>query len=116
MKQLVKLLTLLVVITLVLVACGGGEATPVAEEPEPTEEPAAAEPTEEPVAEEPATEEPALEKGDVIFFSTQFVPIEEQEKFRAILADGGFDFTGSEEGCRLFSIFSLRGRNVSGRP
>lgn len=70
------------------------------EEPaeEPTEEPAE-EPTEEP-AEEPteeAAEEPAP-TGDVVFFSTQFVPVEEQERFRAILAPGGFDVTGTEEG------------------
>ena len=36
--------------------------------------------------------------GSLVFFSTQFVPVEEAEKFRAILQDGGFDFTGSEEG------------------
>jgi multiple sugar transport system substrate-binding protein len=39
--------------------------------------------------------------GSLVFFSTQFVPVEEAEKFRAILADGGFDFTGSEEGLLL---------------
>lgn len=32
------------------------------------------------------------------FFSTQFVPVEEQEKFRTILQKAGFDVTGSEEG------------------
>src|SRR5688500_5560585 len=37
--------------------------------------------------------------GDVSFFSTQFNIVEEGEKFRAILAEGGnYDFTGSEEG------------------
>ena len=36
--------------------------------------------------------------GSIVFFSTQFVPVEEAAKFRAILKDGGFDFTGSEEG------------------
>jgi multiple sugar transport system substrate-binding protein len=36
--------------------------------------------------------------SSLVFFSTQFVPVEEQEKFRAILKDAGFDFTGSEEG------------------
>jgi multiple sugar transport system substrate-binding protein len=64
---------------------------------EPTEEP-----TEEPMAEEEATEEPMEEEematGDVTFFSTQFVPVEEQETFRSILAQGGYDFTASEEG------------------
>lgn len=72
---------------------------------EPTEEPME-EPTEEPVVEEEevSEEEPAEEPteevamGDVTFFSTQFSPVEEQEKFRAILQEGGYDFTVSEEG------------------
>jgi multiple sugar transport system substrate-binding protein len=91
-----------------------------AEEPveEPTEEPVE-EPTEAPAEEateapaEEATEAPAEEAteapteeaaeepaaaGDVTFFSTQFVPVEEQEKFRAILQEGGYDVTASEEG------------------
>ena len=38
------------------------------------------------------------EPVDVTFFSTQFVPVEEQEKFRTILQKAGFDVTGSEEG------------------
>jgi multiple sugar transport system substrate-binding protein len=75
-----------------------------APEPEPTpeEEPTPeAEPTPEPEAtpEEEATPEPeAPTAGDVTFFSTQFVPVEEQEIFRSILQEGGFDVTGSEEG------------------
>jgi multiple sugar transport system substrate-binding protein len=36
--------------------------------------------------------------GDLAFFSTQFVPIEEQEVFRSILEGGGFDVTGTDEG------------------
>lgn len=40
----------------------------------------------------------AEEAGPVAFFSTQFVPIEEQELFRGILEGGGFDVTGIEEG------------------
>ncbi|MGB0386851.1 MAG: extracellular solute-binding protein, partial [Ardenticatenaceae bacterium] len=35
---------------------------------------------------------------DVGFFSTQFSPIEEQEKFRAILGEGGLDFSAAEVG------------------
>jgi multiple sugar transport system substrate-binding protein len=34
----------------------------------------------------------------VVFFSTQFNTVEEAEKFRNILAEQGYDFTGSEEG------------------
>ena len=44
--------------------------------------------------------------SDAIFFSTQFVPVEEQEKFRSILQSGGFDFTGSEEGPLLDIILA----------
>ncbi|MEZ4605947.1 MAG: hypothetical protein R2865_03850 [Deinococcales bacterium] len=45
------------------------------------------------------------------FFSTQFSPVEEQAKFREILAAGGFDFASSEEGpCSTRS--SLRKRRV----
>jgi multiple sugar transport system substrate-binding protein len=77
---------------------------PAATEPaaEPTE-PAATEPPAEPT--EPAATEPPAEEtetaapaGEVTFFSTQFNIVEEAEKFRAILQEGGFDFTGIEEG------------------
>ncbi len=57
---------LVVGLSLVAAACGGGDdaAEPAAEEPAaeaPAEEPAAEEPAEEPATEEPATEEPAME-------------------------------------------------------
>jgi multiple sugar transport system substrate-binding protein len=51
-----------------------------------------------PPAEEEAMEEEEVAMSDVVFFSTQFVPVEEQEKFRAILQEGGFDVVGSEDG------------------
>lgn len=114
-----KLLALLLVAVLLLVACGG-DATPeptqavsptepAVEEPteemeEPTEEAEPTEEMEEPTEEAEPTEEmeePTEEAGaggDVVFFSTQFVPVEEQETFRAILQEGGYDFTGTEEG------------------
>jgi len=69
---------------------------PPAQPTEPPAEPTAA-PTEPQATEPPAETQPAP-AGDVAFFSTQFNPVEEQERFRAILSDGGFDFTGSEEG------------------
>ena len=91
MSRVFKILILLVAVAFVLAACGGAATT---EAPaEPTEAPEVTEPTAPP--EEPA--EPPAE-GELVFFSTQFAPIEEQEKFRAILAEGGFDFTASEEG------------------
>ena len=101
MSRVMKFLTLLVIASMVLVACG--EAAPTeapVEEPveEPIEEPVE-EPTEEPM-EEP-TEEPVEEPAaasDVVFFSTQFEPIEEREVFRAILQEGGFDVNATTEG------------------
>jgi multiple sugar transport system substrate-binding protein len=83
------------------------EATEAMEEPTET----AAEPTEameEPTGTAPAAgtaTEPASEgtapvpvTGEVVFFSTQFSPVEEQEKFRTILEEGGFDVNATEEG------------------
>ena len=51
-----------------------------------------------PLGEAPEASMAPTGTSTAVFFSTQFVPIEEQEKFRAILQQGGFDFTGSEEG------------------
>ena len=88
-KALWYLLAIMMVFALIASACQPA-ATPTEAPPEP-EEPA--EPVEPEEPEEP--EEPAME---VVFFSTQFSPVEEQEKFRAILQEGGFDVTASEEG------------------
>ncbi len=84
------------------------EATAAEVEPteatEPEASPTEAEAMEEEEPEASPTEEEAMEEeeptagGDVTFFSTQFVPVEEQERFRAILAEGGYDFIASEEG------------------
>ena len=75
-RRLWTLLSVLLVLALVLAACGGGQE-PAAEEPaaeEPAaEEPAAEEPAaEEPAAEEPAAEEPAAEElsGEVVTIFT----------------------------------------------
>ncbi len=81
MSRIFKILSLLIVVALLLAACGGAA--------EPTEAPA--EPTAAPETGPEAAEE-------VVFFSTQFAPVEEQEKFRAILQEAGFDFTASDEG------------------
>lgn len=86
--RLVACLAALLVLALIVGACA--RATPA---PAPTTAP---EPTKAP--EVKPTEPPTVDMGSLVFFSTQFVPVEEAEKFRAILADGGFDFTGSEEG------------------
>jgi simple sugar transport system substrate-binding protein len=67
MSRLMKFFILLLIVTLALAACGGGDEAapeaPAAEEPA-AEEPAAEEPAEEePAAEEPAEEEPAEEEA-----------------------------------------------------
>jgi multiple sugar transport system substrate-binding protein len=126
MKRQSNLLIVLLVAALLLSACGGGAATtaapleatqpiveattPVVEVTQPvaaTTEPAVATTvtavatTEAAAATEAPTITPTLgpPTGDVSFFSTQFNTVEESEKFRAILKEGGnYDFTGSEEG------------------
>ncbi|MFN3331319.1 MAG: extracellular solute-binding protein [Caldilinea sp.] len=94
MSKTLKVLSLLLVAAMVFAACAPAAApapaAPAAPEA-PAEAPAAA-------ATEAPAEEAAPAVGEVVFFSTQFVPVEEQEKFRAILQQGGFDVTGSEEG------------------
>ena len=99
MTKSAKLFSLLLVVALLFTAC----ATPAAPAAAPAEAPAATEaaPAEVAAPEAAATTAPAEEPavaGAAVFFSTQFVPVEEQEKFRAILKEGGFDVTGSEEG------------------
>jgi multiple sugar transport system substrate-binding protein len=116
MKKLYNLFSVLIVTAMVLAACAPAEpdvtpapmdtpVEPVAPPPDTPEPAATPEPvdTPEPAATPPPadTPEPAdtpAPTGDVIFFSTQFAPVEEQARFRAILADGGFDFIDSEEG------------------
>jgi multiple sugar transport system substrate-binding protein len=98
--------SLLLLLSMILAACStGAPAAEPAAGPTAVAAPveaalAATEaPTEAPAAEAPAAEAAApAATGAVTFFSTQFVPVEEQEKFRAILKEGGFDFTGVEEG------------------
>lgn len=114
MKRFRIFFTVLVVAAFVLTACGP-QATqaPATQAPTamvteaPTQAPteAATEapttaPTQPPATVE-ATITPTLgpPTGDVAFFSTQFNVVEEAEKFRAILKEGGnYDFTGATEG------------------
>lgn len=93
MKKLNISITTLIIAAFVLVACGPAvtDAPPTPTQPPPVQP----QPTVTEAMEAPATAEPV---GETIFFSTQFSPVEEQEKFRAILQAGGFDFTASEEG------------------
>ena len=88
MKRTNVFLTTLVAAAFLLVACQPATATAVP--PEPTQP--LAQPTE-----APGTQAPSV-PGEVVFFSTQFNIVEEAAKFRAILQEGGFDFTGIEEG------------------
>ncbi|MCW5839618.1 MAG: carbohydrate ABC transporter substrate-binding protein [Caldilinea sp.] len=115
MSRMFRILSLLMVVAMVFTAC----AAPAAPAPAPAEPAAATEapaeapaeaateaPAEEAAATEAPAEEAAAPAGDVVFFSTQFVPVEEQEKFRAILQQGGFDVTGTEEGPMLDVILA----------
>src|SRR5215216_7304149 len=107
MKRFNVLLTALLIAAFVLTACGGGAATQPPATAAPTEAVREA-PTEaltEAATEAPATVEATITPtlgpptGDVAFFSTQFNVVEEAEKFRAILKEGGnYDFTGATEG------------------
>jgi multiple sugar transport system substrate-binding protein len=101
MKRLYKLSTFLILLSLVLVACAGASPTPT--EAPPTQAPQA-----QPSPTTATSGAPAM--SDAVFFSTQFVPVEEQEKFRTILQTGGFDVTGSEEGPLLDIILSGGGQ------
>jgi multiple sugar transport system substrate-binding protein len=84
MSRTFYILSIIIALALLLAACAA-----------PTEE---APPPEVPPEETEAPEEPPEPTGEVIFFSTQFSPVEEQEKFRAILQEGGFDVTASDAG------------------
>lgn len=130
MKRLYNLLTIFLVAVFVLSACGGAaetteqtletEVMPEAEATEPLETETVPQTgiteTAEPVETAPAeTAEPTEAAapgggeatGEVIFFSTQFNTVEESERFRTILMEGGnFDFTGSEEGPLVDMILS----------
>ncbi len=113
-----RLLALLLALAMVAAACGSDsadsddateteeEATDTAEEAE--EEPAEEE-TEEPVEEEAMEEDDASAGGDAAaasFVSSQFAPVEESEKLRAILEPGGIDVTTGEEGPTIDQILS----------
>jgi multiple sugar transport system substrate-binding protein len=108
MKRFSTFVSIVLLVSFILAACAPAAAdpTPVPAPVEPTQPVA---PVEEPTQAPPPTDVPMEEPtemaepepepvGDVVFFSTQFVPVEEAEKFRAILQEGGFDFIGTEEG------------------
>ncbi len=97
-SRLFSALAVCLVLALIVTACGGAPTpTPAPIAPPPPPEPTAA-PQPTPVPEVQPTAAPAVDMSSLVFFSTQFAPVEEQEKFRAILKEGGFDFTASEEG------------------
>jgi len=113
-RRLTALLAILAAFAVVAAACGGGSGdaedssadteaaeTEAAEESDPEPEPE----EEEPAEEEPAAEEEeAMEDAAASFVSLQFAPVEEAEKFRAILDKGGFDVTIGEEGPTIDQI------------
>ena len=101
MKYL-RIISLLLVLAFLIVACGGDEAETTPEDTDTSTTDSSDTTTE--------TDDTADEAmTDAVFFSTQFVPVEEQEKFRAILQEGGFDVTGSEEGPLLDIVLAGSG-------
>ncbi len=100
MKRNTLFLAFLLILALALAACAGTTQPAPTTAPAPPAATTAPAPTTapEPTQAPEPTAAPAVDMSSLVFFSTQFVPVEEAAKFRAILADGGFDFTGSEEG------------------
>jgi multiple sugar transport system substrate-binding protein len=92
MTRYFKLLALLMSVLLFVVACGG--ETPAEPTPAPAEEAPAPAPA--PVEEAPAPAEPVA-TGDAVFFSTQFVPVEEQEAFRTFWPKVASTVTGTKK-------------------
>lgn len=96
MSNGLRWLSILLLLSIILAGCSPAAPAPEPAAAPPTAVPVEAAPTAAPTEAPPAAEPAAA--GAAVFFSTQFVPVEEQEKFRAILQEGGFDFTGTEEG------------------
>ncbi len=115
MSRYLKLLSLVLAAMLMIVACSTPEPADPTSAPEvaPTDAPEEPEPTDEPAPE--PTDEPADsgDGGDMMdgatFLSTQFSPVEEQEKFRAILAEGGYDFQSAESGTMIDQVLAGTG-------
>jgi multiple sugar transport system substrate-binding protein len=106
MSRYLKLLTIVLAAMLFIVACGGGEE---AAEPESTDAPAAesADTADEPM--DDSADTATDEMMAATFLSTQFSPVEEQERFRAILEEGGFDFSAVEEGPLIDQVLAGSG-------
>lgn len=103
-----RILSLFVVLTFLIVACGGEETETPAENTNTATESEDTTTTDTP-ADEP-TDVPSDETmTEGLFVSTQFSPVEEQEKFRAILAEGGYDFSASEEGPLIDQVLAGTG-------
>jgi len=123
--RLLRLLAVLLGLALVAAACGGSdddantadsgdadsETEADAEEPADDE----SDESDDAMDEDAADDEDAMEEdaapdlGDVSFVSTQFAPVEEADKLRAILDSAGFDFTGGEEGPTIDQILAGSG-------
>lgn len=113
LRNLRLLLSLFVIFGLVAVACGSDDdtttdttTTTAAEEPDETTTTAAEEPDETTTT---AAAEPMATAADANFVSTQFVPVEEAEKFRTILSGADADFIDSEDGPMIDQILAGSG-------
>ena len=110
MTKYLKLIAIFMITALLIVACGGtADPTPAPTDPPP-------EPTEAPSDDGDSGDADSgdSDNGDMMdataaFISTQFGPVEEQESFRTILSEGGYDFTTSESGPMIDQILAGSG-------
>jgi len=108
-----RILALLMTFGLIAAACGSDDTS---DEDTSDAETETAEVEEEPEDEPAEEEDDAMEEDEAMeeethsdasaasFVSTQFVPVEEAEKFRAILSEANIDFTGGETGPTIDQI------------
>ncbi len=117
-SRLRSMWALLIALAMIAAACGsdddGGEAaaTTEAEAAETTAAPAEEEPAEEESMEEEPMEEEVMEEAsaaDASFVSLQFAPVEEAEKFQAILDGESISVTIGEEGPTIDQILAGSG-------
>ncbi len=110
--RLLRIVALLLAGALVAASCGSDDPEDSSQSSETTEAPATTEaPDDSPdETEAPATTEAAMADGsDALFVSLQFAPVEEAEKFRAILDGGSIEVTIGEEGPTLDQILAGSG-------
>lgn len=107
-RRSLRMFTVLTAMAMIAVACASDTTTTTEATTDTTAGPTVTTAAAAPTTEAP-TETTAASVGDAAFASTQFVPVEEAEKLRAILEPGGFDFSGVEEGPTIDQILAGAG-------